>query len=112
MTTSHIPQAPDDSPQAAKPFYKATPEFDENTLPAGLRKAHRTAPGTWGIIRVLEGELRYVIEETSLETILSATRPGLVRPEQLHHVEPLGRMRMRVEFYDHEPLLPNATDNP
>ena len=39
--------------------YKSTPVFDENTLPAGLRKEHRTKAGVWGVIRVLEGRLRY-----------------------------------------------------
>ncbi|MDB5842613.1 MAG: hypothetical protein JWQ23_4565 [Herminiimonas sp.] len=83
--------------------YKSTAIFDENTLPAKLRRAHRTGAGVWGIIRVLEGELRYVIEDTSVETILTTDRPGLVLPEQLHHVEPLGPMRTQVEFYDHKP---------
>ncbi|MEO7410774.1 MAG: DUF1971 domain-containing protein, partial [Sphingomicrobium sp.] len=39
--------------------YKSTPVFDEKTLPAGLRKEHRTKPGVWGVIRMLEGRLRY-----------------------------------------------------
>lgn len=38
--------------------YRSTPVFDENTLPGGLRKEHRTKAGVWGIIRVLEGRLR------------------------------------------------------
>lgn len=85
--------------------YKMTPVFDEQTLPAGLRNAHSTKSGVWGVIRVLEGRLRYVIEETSTEVELTPDRPGLVMPEQLHHVEPIGTMRMRVEFYDHKPGL-------
>jgi hypothetical protein len=40
------------SPTVAEP-YRRTPVFDENTLPAGLRRAHRTKPGVWGVIRVL-----------------------------------------------------------
>src|SRR5690606_35163071 len=71
-------------------FYKTTPIFDEQTLPDKLRNAHQTKAGTWGIIRVLEGQLRYVIEETQAESILTPEQPGLVLPEQLHHVEPLG----------------------
>jgi tellurite resistance-related uncharacterized protein len=43
--------------------YKTTPVFDENTLPAALRAEHRTKPGVWGVIRVLEGELRYRVLE-------------------------------------------------
>ena len=30
---------------------------------------------------------------------------GLIRPGQLHHVEPVGAMRMQVEFYDHRPAV-------
>lgn len=87
--------------------YKSTPVFDEKTLPEKLRNAHQTKPGVWGVIRVLEGEVRYVIEATSVEKILTPTNPGLVLPEEFHHVEPLGAMKMQVEFYDH---LPSLTD--
>jgi len=52
---------------------------------------------------VLEGEVRYVIEETGAATILTSERAGLAQPEQFYHVEPLGPMKMRVDFYDHAP---------
>ncbi|WP_443028688.1 DUF1971 domain-containing protein [Sphingopyxis sp. Root214] len=39
--------------------YRSTPIFDETTLPAGLRREHRTKVGVWGVIRVLEGWLHY-----------------------------------------------------
>jgi hemoglobin len=84
-------------------YYKTTPIFDSSTLPDKLCKAHQTKAGTWGIIRVLEGSVRYVIEDTGDVQILTPDCPGMVLPEQLHHVEPLGDMRMRVEFYDHPP---------
>jgi tellurite resistance-related uncharacterized protein len=83
--------------------YKSTPVFDENTLPAGLRREHRTKVGVWGIIRVLEGRLRYGVLDPVSETILDPDHPGLVLPDQPHFVEPLGAMRMQVEFYDHDP---------
>lgn len=83
--------------------YKSTPVFDENTLPAGLRKEHRTKAGAWGVIRVLEGRVRYQVLEPVSETILDADHPGLVLPDQPHFVEPLGAMRMQVEFYDCPP---------
>jgi len=84
-------------------YYGTTPVFDEDTLPEKLRKSHVTKAGTWGVIRVLEGSLRYVIEDTAEMQILTPECPGIVFPEQSHRVEPLGRMRMRVEFYDHSP---------
>jgi truncated hemoglobin YjbI/tellurite resistance-related uncharacterized protein len=89
---------------ASRP-YRSTPVFDSETLPEALRLAHNTKAGTWGLIRVLEGRLLYRLEESGEEMILDPTRPGLVRPQERHHVEPLGPMRMRVDFYDHEPKL-------
>lgn len=83
--------------------YKITPVFDQDSLPAGLRKEHRTKAGVWGVIRVLEGRLRYQVIEPVSETILDADHPGLVLPDQPHFVEPLGRMRMQIEFYDCNP---------
>ena len=84
--------------------YKCTPIFDENTLPAGLRKEHRTKPGVWGLIRVLDGRLRYHVLDPASESILNPDCPGLVLPDQPHFVEPIGAMRMRVEFYDSMPV--------
>ncbi len=83
--------------------YKSTPVFDENMLPGGLRKEHRTKVGVWGIIRVLEGRLRYRVLDPVTEMILDPEHPGLVLPDQPHLVEPLGAMRMQVDFYDRNP---------
>jgi tellurite resistance-related uncharacterized protein len=83
--------------------YKITPIFDESSLPAGLRRDHETKAGVWGVIRVLEGRLRLVIAGSGEERVLSPERPGLVLPTQRHFVEPLGRMRMQVEFHRSRP---------
>ncbi|MDO9422477.1 MAG: DUF1971 domain-containing protein [Herminiimonas sp.] len=84
-------------------YYKATPVFDQSTLPKKLQTSHQTKVGTWGVIRVLEGSVCYVIEGTGDIQILTRVCSGLVLPEQRHHVETMGDMRMRVEFYDHLP---------
>ena len=91
-------------PTPTKP-YKSTPVFDEVSLPAGLRREHRTKAGAWGVIRVLEGRLRYQILDPASEAILEPGSPGLILPEQPHFVEPLGHIRMQVEFYNHLPEL-------
>jgi tellurite resistance-related uncharacterized protein len=92
------------APTPTKP-YRSTPVFDEVTLPAGLRREHRTKADVWGVIRVLEGRLRYQVLDPSSEVILEPGSPGLIFPEQPHRVEPLGAVRMHVEFYDHMPNL-------
>lgn len=83
--------------------YKSTPVFDQDTLPKGLRGEHRTKAGVWGIIRVLEGRVRYHVIDPPAETILDPDHPGLVLPDQPHFVEPLEDMQLQVEFYDHDP---------
>lgn len=87
--------------------YRSSPVFDETTLPAALRREHRTKAGVWGVIRVIEGTLKLVVADE--ETMLTPERPGLVLPEQTHRVEPQGSMRMQVDFYDEMPTLPAAS---
>lgn len=79
--------------------YKRTPVFDQDSLPAGLRRAHRTRAGVWALIHVLEGRLRFRNTEPAEETILEAGTAGVVQPERAHEVEPIGPMRMYVEFH-------------
>lgn len=90
---------------SSKAPYKCTPIFDEATLPAGLRREHRTKCGVWGVIRVLDGRLRYQVLDPTSEVILEPGQSGLILPDQSHFVEPLGPVRMQVEFYDHLPDL-------
>ena len=85
--------------------YRTTAIFDQISLPQALRNEHRVKPGAWGVIRVLEGAVRYVLIDSGEEELLRPDRPGLIEPGRLHYVEPLGPMRMQVEFYDREPRL-------
>jgi tellurite resistance-related uncharacterized protein len=83
--------------------YARTPEFTEVTLPAKLRGDHDTKPGTWGLIHVAEGALRYRVTDPRrepLEALLTPTSPpGIVEPTILHHVESVGAVRFHVEFF-------------
>jgi truncated hemoglobin YjbI/tellurite resistance-related uncharacterized protein len=79
--------------------YRSTPVFDQDSLPTALRREHRTKAGTWGVIRILEGELKLHFVDSPEVQQLSPDRPGIVEPGQTHWVEPLGVMRMGVVFY-------------
>jgi len=83
--------------------YRSTPVFDEVTLPAGLRREHRTKAGVWGLVRAIEGRLKLTYLDSDTETIITPERPAVVLPEQPHLVEPLGAMKMQVDFYDEPP---------
>ena len=81
--------------------YKSTPVFNEASLPAALRRDHSTKAGVWGVIRVLEGELLY--ERAGETRTLDPATPALILPEEKHRVEPLGPMRMHVDFHHARP---------
>ena len=90
------------SQDSAQP-YRSTPVFDAASLPAALRSEHSLKAGTWGLIPVLEGQVRLVYRDPHMEVVLSPGTPGRIRPEQVHFVEPLGPFRMRVDFYNQPP---------
>ena len=78
---------------------RATDIWDERTMPAGLRRRHRVAAGTWGRLWVRQGELRFRLgTEPPLEVIVRPGHPQPIPPEVEHEVEPLGTVRFYVEF--------------
>lgn len=80
--------------------YKRTPEFDEHSIPSGLKHNHSTKAGVWGVIRVLSGRLRYHLEGLDgRQLVLGPEDPGVVAPEVLHHIEADGPVKFFVEFY-------------
>lgn len=86
-------------PEQFEAFHR-TPEFTTATIPRGLLSTHTTKAGVWAKIRILEGRLRYrIVEPFEREFALDAARNGIVVPQAVHHVEPLGDVRFFVEFF-------------
>ena len=83
--------------------YKRTPTFTEGTVPAGVLRDHSTREGTWGLIRVEEGKLLYVVTDPRRlpmeRTLTPEGEPGVVEPTVPHRVEPQGPVRFYVEFF-------------
>ena len=83
--------------------YRSTPEFTRETLPAGLRRDHRTRAGTWGVIEVFEGEIEYFVTGPfTAARHLRAGQNAAIPPEATHYVRfatEQGAVRMRVDFY-------------
>lgn len=82
--------------------YRRTDLFTEASVPAALRRDHSTKAGSWGLIRVASGRLRYRITDprrVASETLLTPDGPpGIVEPTMLHYVEPDGPVTFHVEF--------------
>lgn len=87
--------------------YSTTPVFDEHTLPAALRADHRTKDGTWGLLRVLTGEVRLVFIDPPRVVQVTSDTPATIPPQDTHYVETLGAMTMQVEFYKADPTAPD-----
>ena len=80
--------------------YKQTPEFSTATIPPGLLKDHTLKAGTWAQIVVLSGQLRYrIAAPLARELLLTPGTIGVVAPEVPHAIEPLGEVRVRIDFY-------------
>ena len=83
--------------------YRRTATFTEATVPAALLREHNSKEGSWGLIHVEDGRLRYRITDprrAAFETILSpASGPAVIEPTIRHNVEPIGRVRFYVEFW-------------
>ena len=95
----------DGLPDGVQP-YRRTAVFTQDTVPAGLLKAHSTRDGVWALINVLEGELIYRVTDprrpASQRVLTPGTLPGVIEPTILHAVEPRGAVRFFVEFHRRE----------
>lgn len=91
--------------------YATSPVFDEQTLPDALRNDHRTKPGTWGLLRVLEGEVQLVFLDPPSDYHVTPDSPAIIPPQATHHVVPLGPMRMLVEFHRDRPAVGQGPAN-
>lgn len=80
--------------------YGRSPDFTFDNLPDKLRSAHSTKAGTWGLLHVLEGKIRFELEPPKTGTREAVPSETIViEPEVLHHVELLEPGRFFIEFY-------------
>jgi tellurite resistance-related uncharacterized protein len=86
-------------PQDAE-AYRTIGPFDPETLPQGLRAEHKLKAGTWGLIELAEGNLRFVWddEKGGMEE-MSAPARLVVPPQVVHHVEGKGPFTLTISFY-------------
>ena len=87
-------------PDTVSPYRTIGP-FTEDTLPVGLLKEHSTKAGVWGLLEVAEGQIRYIVTEEGHEAshLLTKGRPGVIVPQQNHHLELVGPVRFQITFH-------------
>ena len=79
--------------------HRSTPEFDQDSVPAGLLRDHTLKAGSWGRIVVAHGRLRYVVDPLQRSFDLDPGTVGIVLPEIPHRVTPEGPVSFVVEFW-------------
>ena len=73
--------------------------FDQETVPAGLRRAHRVADRTWGRLRVLDGIVSFTMDtDPAIAVELRAGETQAIPPGVDHAVAVDGPVRFEVEF--------------
>ena len=79
---------------------RTTDLFDNDTVPAGLLRAHRVADGIWGRLVVHAGIVGFVFEhEPHQRHVIAAGESIVIPPARPHHVELDGPATFAVEFY-------------
>jgi len=87
----------------------ASPVFTQDTLPDALQAEHTLAPGHWGVLKVLEGSLRFANLETGEEQSITAPAQVTIQPGLPHKVAIEGPLRCRIDFFREPPA--DSADN-
>jgi hemoglobin len=79
--------------------YGRSPDFTPANLPAKLQAAHTTKAGTWGLLTVLEGSVRYQLEPPYRgERLVGAGEHVVIESQVPHHVAFVAPGRFFVAF--------------
>jgi len=92
-------------------FTRVTPEWDEESMPAALRRSHRVRSGSWGRLLVLSGRVRFTAATSPpIEAVIGGGESQPIPPGVEHDVQPLGRVRFAVEFFAIRPWYDPGAD--
>jgi tellurite methyltransferase len=73
--------------------------FDQDTIPPALRRDHVVGEGRWGLLRVVEGSVGFVMaSEPPLELQLNAGDHQAIPPGIAHHLVVEGPAVVAVDF--------------
>jgi tellurite methyltransferase len=81
-------------------WVRNTEVWDQESMPQGLRRAHRLAAGTWGRVVVVKGRLRFTAVTTPpTDVVLGPGSVHTIAPEVVHDVQPEGAVHFRLQFF-------------
>ncbi|MGK2948748.1 MAG: DUF3565 domain-containing protein [Acidimicrobiales bacterium] len=78
---------------------RTTATWDASTMPVALGRAHRVAAGTWGLLGVEAGRVRFVAAtDPTIDVLVTPAEAQPIPPEVDHQVEPAEGARFHVTF--------------
>lgn len=84
--------------------YRTIGPFRSDSLPKGLLREHRLKAGTWGRLRVLSGEIRFVWDDEGQAQdgfVVADTAPVIIPPAVPHHLElRKGDVLLEIDFLE------------
>lgn len=73
--------------------------FDEQQVPAGLRREHKVAEHSWGLLRVTDGSVGFSMDtDPALRRRLAAGDSQPIPPGVVHRLEVDGPVTLAVDF--------------
>ncbi|MEZ5298247.1 MAG: DUF1971 domain-containing protein [Ilumatobacteraceae bacterium] len=79
---------------------RTTEVFDQDSVPAGLLRAHRVADGVWARLVVRTGAVTFVFDDEPDDPIgVGSGESVVIPPARQHHVELDGPATFAVEFH-------------
>ena len=73
--------------------------FTRETIPDALQREHTLAPGRWGVLHVLEGNILFVDLTTGDKRLAGAPDTIVIHPGVPHEVVVPGPLTCRIDFF-------------
>ena len=81
-----------------------SPCYNQYTLPLLWQQPQTTSPRRWLRVVVKEGNISLILHDGRPPYHLDAQMPGIIGPEEVFHLQPVGDCRFYVEYY-HQSIL-------
>ena len=86
-------------PETVHPYFKTT-VFTQATVPKKLLSQHNLKRGTWGLLYVQKGEVKYFLDKkTEPLAIITSGNSQVIETEVKHYISPSDDAAFYIEFY-------------
>lgn len=81
-------------------YVRTTDQWDNESVPRGLLRAHHVAAGVWGLLVVNSGQVQFLFEDAPDEVFTVGAGDSMpIPPQRKHRVVLDGPAILAVEFY-------------